>query len=646
MTKKGKGDKPTSARGHREESVIRFREKKELIRVDRYGNPLNRSIPFNVMSNNWLASHKHNAPPTDHTKNPPPDNVASITSGKPKVSKPVSQSGNEAEKIPHRNHRLRAPHERSIEGHNKLKFEKPPSTVHNPLLTEPESGGYSTSKPLDRKFWDMSSKRVPMAPSGIPISEFVTGKFKPKENAVVYTTDTPPWEEQPKYTPPPTPTRDWRASNDHHYHAAPVEKTATEWARQTKATVQWFINHVEPQNWPTHVHNFARWVDDGPIVNTGAINKAASHPETELILMRSLNEGLKKDWHMLDQALLDSQSENNLLRQELQATRNEVKLLEFELAHHTGDTESLEEIRREMDIVEPKTPRIPDDVDSMLREFRIYQSFERVYGPEHAFARFVYDKPDLGKTMREHADARCKERESAMRHRNVVRFLRQLGSHILNEAQTKYEQEKYDNYVNFWKDKYPLYLKQRARRTVGAVRNPARESVSLAAMARKAKPAQHNSSTYYSTLDGRSQYLTSLVAKRIIHSIKPTRTCFNNPNLVEGDDRTSWCRPKFRGMLTYEQWWAERLDYCEVHYQEVKHPLRVGVVRTYNKVVDTLNKPVDPITIRRQKKVLARLKAEQHERDERREQRKEERAECKKRKAEKDHIRKMQRIAH
>tara|TARA_R100001132_G_C3265793_1_gene88732 strand:+ start:205 stop:1449 length:1245 start_codon:yes stop_codon:yes gene_type:complete len=413
--------------------------------------------------------------------------------------------------------------------------------------------------------------------------------------------------------------------------------------------VQWFINHVEPQNWPAHVNNFVTWRDGGPLVNTGAINEAASHPETELLLVKSLNQGLEKDWRMIDSALADAVSENNLLRQELEATKDELKaerqannLMEYELSHRQG--KSPDQVRLDY-VVKSQTPSIPDDVDGMLFQYRMFQSFSRMDGQEVAFARFVYGDPRLGEVMRDHADMRCKERQSAVEHRNMVRFLRNLGEHILSTAQAEYEQQKHDDYVNFWTKQYPVYLLHRQRRNITAVRDPAREAVAYAAMSRKAKPALHKpSSIYYSTL--RRREVNDAVAKSLIGKVKPARVRYNNPNLVEHDTRKSWAQPTFKGVCSYEQWWSERLDHVELEYQKKAHPIRVGVVKAYNKAVDILNTPVDPATRRKRAQLREQMREYMHQQDEKRERRKEERAEAKRIKAERDHIRKMQRIAH
>lgn len=704
MSKKRKSNKSTSARGHVEGNVIRFREKTELIRVDRHGKPIKGKIPINTFDKDWFNKHLSDIsapPPQIQRRNPPPDNVTSIESKrKPAPSKPVPQSGNEARKqepfkpvhgwlhnralainefkhwerrtkefgrercgseLWHRNDngKLSSPslekqRELSKLGHTKpkTKFKKPPSLVHNPFL-KPDSGGYAPkSKAAPICVLNQRNRIIhgtePLAPSGLPISEFVTGKYKPQEKAVVYT--TPPkyqkeWpfvKQQAKPEPAPTASKHWygTAANDSQMHT--LDK-----ARATRVSVQWFINHVEPQNWPSSYHDFVRWTKDGPVPNVGAINKAVNTPEDEIALLRATNEGLEKDWRMIDSALADAVSENNLLRQELELTQQERdeerranNLMEYELSHRQG--KSPEDVRLDY-VVKSKTPQIPDDVDGMLFQYRMFQSFARVDGLEVAFARYVYGDPRLGEVMRDHADMRLKERQDAFDQREAERKAEQE----LKQAQAEFEKQQYDEYVNFWNQQYPAYLKQRARRrNSGAVRNPARESVALAAIARKGKPAMHKqSSLYYSSLD-RDRMVTSAVAKHIIADVKPTRCRYNNPRLVEHDTRESWAQPTFKGISSYEKWWSERLDWCEVHYHEVKHPVKVNIVKSYNWLVDKLNTPVDPATRSRHAKLREQMREKQREIDEKREKRKEAKAAAKQRKAERDHIRKMQRLAH
>lgn len=688
MSRKKQRTKSKSARGHVEGNVIRLKLKQELVRVDKNGDPIqDNHIPLNVMSKNWLSNQlldpSVSGPPKIVTRNPPPDNVTSITKAKKaEVSKPVSQSGNEAEVVQTTNvsgnkhgwlhdkamaksefaswsritkeigrercgsepwvktekGKLSSPslerqRELSKQGHTKLKFKSPPSTVSNPFI-KPDAphGGYAQNnraQPIsvlnqrNRARYGVAED-TPVSPSGIPISEFVTGKYKPKSSVV-------------SAALPPTASKHWHgdAANAQEYQAT------NEWARKTHGMVQWFINHVEPQNWPTHVHNFVNWKNDGPVVNTGAINKAAAHPETELILVKSLNEGLEKDWRMLDSALTDAQSANNLLQQELSLTKQELaserqanNLMGYALSHHEGvPPEDVQEY-----IVKSKPPQVPDDVDSMLFQYRMFKSFERMSSPEEAFARYVYNDPSLGIVMRGHADMLCEQRQAAVQYRNLVRFLKQLSTYLIAQQRVEYEQ--------WWAKEYPKQVRTRNRKHISAVRDPGRESVALAAISRKGKPATERSSKYYSTLHDRSSYLTSAVAKAILQQVQPTRPRYNNPHLVEHDSRQSWAQPQFRGVSKYEQWWAERLDYCEVKYHEIKHPIKVGVVKTYNKLVDLLNTPVDPSTRRKHTHLREQIKQRQRELDEKREYRKEQRLKDKQRKAERAKIREMQRLAH
>ena len=698
-----------SARGHKKENVVRFRLKKELIRLDADGNEITpdegQSFPVNTFSRDWLSNHLNNpavsGPPVQReAPPPPPDNVTSMASHRQaKASKPVSQSGNEAEAKPQRNtcvhgwlhskaeaikdfrhwarltkeigrercgselwHKrddgtltspsLERAREAAQNGHKglmKLRFKKAPSTVHNPFLNPdapPVSGGYAPANraaPICVLNQRNRNRDVvyALAPSGIPISEFITGKYKPQENAVVSTTELPP-----------TPTRDWRAKQDNSVQVRKTPDVST-WVYKTNAMVQWFINHVEVQNWPGHVHQFVTWKSGGPIPNTGAINKAASKPETELVLLRSLNEGLEKDWRMLDSALSDATSENNLLRQELELTKQELRAekqdslhFQYELAQRTGDPVSAEEIRQELqDISKSKLPRT-DDADEMLSQFNLFNSFYQFTGPEFAFARYFYGDPRLGQVIRDHADMRCRERQAAVENRNMVRFLRDLGNHILTTAQAEWEQKKHDDYVNFWQDNYPLYLRQRGRRSHNAVREPAREAVALSAIARKGKPETY-SSKYYSTLN--SSYhdeKRNAVVGLWLSNVKPMKPRYNNPRCVEHDTRESWATLPKRGTNTYEKWWAERLEWCELEYQKAKHPIQAALVKGYNKFVDLANISVDPATRKKERENRERIKQYMHEREERREQRREERAKAKQEKAQRDHIRKMQRIAH
>lgn len=713
MSKKRK-DKRPSARGHVEDNVLRWREEKRLIRIDKKGRPIHADVS-EIFDRSKLAKSLIDsggtAPPITHQPEttPPPDNVTSFSKAQAKRdAKPAAQSGNEAEAIPPDKRKvsgtckhgwlhntslaidefrswsrrakefgiktygdelwwydenrkclshpsLEDQRKRSMDGHKKLKFKKPPSIMHNPLLSpnEPESGGYTAGKPAHHgrtiSWYNQRNRQatsVPLTPSGLPISMFTEGQYKPQpsNSSVVYTTSSSVY------------TKDWpfvkqpdKAANDSGYdRSVKVRRTPALNSIEHKmlSEVQWFINHVEPQNWPTHIHNFAHWKSGGPIPNTGAINKAAASREDRYKLLDGMYQGLSRDWTMIDSALTDAQSENNLLRQELKLTKQELDaekqrngLYEYDLAMRNGEPPDSIRESYENAIIKSKTP-VPDDADIMLAQFNVFNSFVKCDGIEHAFARYVYGDPRLGDVIRDHADMKCNERQSAVQQRNLIRFFKEFSTHILSEIQAEYEKEKYDEYVNFWQTKYPLYLLHRQRRKMTAVRDPAREAVSYAAMARKAKPALHNKdSIYYSTVD-RSRTVTSAVAKSLVGKVKPTRCIYNNPACVEHDTRKSWAQPKFKGMSKYEQWWAERLDCCEVHYHESTSAgrVKIGIVKAYNKTIDILNTPVDPATRKRKAATLQRIREEQHELDEKREQRKERKQQ---RKADREYKRKL-----
>lgn len=776
MAKKSKGNKQKSARGHVEGNTIRYREetKKIRYRIGPDGKPLKDSGPLNLFDKNWLAGKGISdlvAPPVYAEPMPIPSNVTSIADARKKrddkVSKPVSRSGNEAEAIKHtyttkhgwlhdkalaigefkswerqtkeigrrlcgsppwivRNGKLSSPvleaaREAAQNGHKGLQKVRHPrqkkieqTAEHGGYAVETQHSGAITThnqrnaKRLDPKFYmpPVVTGSAGLAPSGIPIRVFTEGgKYAPPESSVVRTTELPP-----------TPTRDWRAGPDSNTRAEPITVSINSWRHKTRGMVQWFINHVEPQNWPTSVHNFVRWKDGGPIVNSGAINEAVSHPETELLLVQSLNEGLEKDWRMLDSALADANSENSILRQELEITKRELESeknerlsLEYQLAQQTGDVMSLEEIRSELsqrNVIKSKSPlvEVPDDIDLMLIQFRQFRAFERVYSPEEAFARYVYNDPTLGKVMRDHADMKCAERQAEVGYRNLVRTFQGIREHIFKQHWENVEQKKREEYTKLWETQYPTYLRNKLSK-VGAVKDAGKDAVSYAAMSRKSKPALLKpSSTYYSTFkrisgsettqlwnsehgsavqsvgvyDGvsfRDREVNSAVAKAITSKLRPTQLRYNNPHCVEDDNRESWAQPVFRGVHTYEKWWADRIDYLELEYQKKKHPVKVGLVKAINKAIDVLNTPIDPITRSKNAKLREKMREEQRQLDEKRESRAEERkaakerrrklkfeerqreiqhqqaveakrAAEKQRKAEREHIKKMQRLAH
>lgn len=638
---KGKGNKPVSARGHREESTLRFRLEQDLVRIDRNGRPLTSSIPFNVMSKDFLTQSAPAAPPVDHSKTPPPSNVSSFAehkakrdSTKPKrhravgqphgwlhnkalamnefkgwsrITKEIGRGPSACEPwTEDKDKKLYSPsldrqRELSKAGHNKPK--KPKA-----VTTPPKVDKDIKFKPLDPKFY-MPPKvtgSAGLSPSGLPIRLFTEGKYKPKEKPVVYTNS--------QQESPPTPTRDWRAGavNDNRY-----DNAVNAWSIATHSHVQWFINHVEPQNWPNSVHNFVHWKPGGFIVNTGAINEAASHPETELLLVKSLHEGLEKDWRMLDDALGEANQEVSLLKQELQATRNEVKLLEYDLAHRTGDQQSVGEIRQEIKVSNAKPP---ENADTMLFEFRLFKTFVRTEGEAKAFARFVYNDPGLGKVMEDQADMRFKERESELHYRNFTRFLKDFAAYH-KKAQDKL-------YVHWWEDEYPKYLKRVARRNDTAVMDVANESAVFKGWSYATK---QRDSIYYSSLKQ-----APLPSVSCINSIKARA-------ILKEVGYRKYRQPHVNTVSKYVKWWEENLPRAELKYAVITQPVKAAVVSSYNKLMDVMNTDVNPFERKRKKEWINNYQREQ---DELREQRLERKAKAKQEKAERDHIRKMQRLAH
>lgn len=631
MAKKRKG-RQGSAKGHIESNVIRWREQlvKKKFRIDEHGHALHPKAPINTFSSEWLAKQLAEIggkPPIDHSLIPRPDNVTSITKNKGKA---IPISGNEAEQIPDKPERLQ--------------FDSPPSTVHNPFI-KPESSEVKRAGSIawhnqktrgERKATTARYNSKGYAPSGLPIIFFTDGHLKP-EKPVVYTKVE---------APPATASRHWYgqpAANDNSVQVRRVP-AADSWAAKMQAHVQWFINNVEVQYWPTDVLNYTTWHANGPVPNTGAISKASRNPEHSADMLNALYEGLEASHRDLDDVLCDTLSKNAILEQELKLTQDELKaerqsnsLLEYDLAMRTG--KSPDAVRA--DIIKPKTPDVPDDADVMLAQFNTFNSFVKCDGLEHAFARYVYGDPRMGDTIREHADMRCKEREDAVfgrtYARNLSKFLFQLGEYARQE------------YVTFWKNEPLKRAKQRNQNKSGAVRPASAEACAYAAMSRKAKPLTYRS-IYYRRLDVtnpliRPAELNNAMAGALISMVVPARPEYNNPHLVDGDNRDE-CYVKMRKAAKYAAWWRDHIDQAELRYYEVAHPGQVAAVKLYNKTIDILNTELSPSKRKQRKQRIAELRERNRERDERREQRLEKKAEAKRVKAEKAAARKAYRIAH
>lgn len=646
MSKKGKIKNP-SLRGHREKNTLRFRLKKTLVRIDAEGNELNTPPPVNTFATNWLADHIAKGggaePPRDFVKNPLAEatsNVSSFAAAKAKrdVPPPVVSLEKAAYVKP------------PVSIEPVLKFDKPPSIVHNPLLTEPKPATLSrkarkkakyearkaaavvqpvvappiTDTLLDRKFWS-DAKPEPRAPSGRLIREFLEGGKYAPQPPVVYTN--------------PEVTKDWgSASNDNS------------WEDKTQAIVSWFIAHVEVQNWPKHVLQYVRWVDGGPVINQGAIAKAMAFPNQELSLVKAMNSGLQAEWKMFDTALENHEQENMLLRQELQATRNEIKLLEFEVAHSSGDTASAREIAKEMNVgyAEP-----PEDADALLVMFNQFTAFVRMDGLPSAFARYVYKDHHLGAVIQAQADWVCKDRQLDVNIRNLTRFLKDFGEYhrtVFDKSWVEFNKTKHDEYAGWWEAHYPTWRRaqfRNKRRTQQAlVTNVPHARNKFKGMANTAMKSLITDSIYYSAVD-RQRIINSTIAGVIVSKVQPSHARLNNPSFVEGDNRDGW-HSKYAQAQRYLNWWNDWIDQCEMKYHEstTSGRILIGVVKGYNKLVDVMNTPVDNRTRNRIKQEEMRMSKDKHELDEKREVRKEEKMQRKEARKLKDKIRALQRIAH
>lgn len=652
MAKKGKIKQP-SARGHRESNTLRFRLKKKLVRIDAEGNELTTTPPVNTFASDWLSNHIANGggaeAPRNFKKNPLAiaSNVTSFAEAKARRDDPPPVVSLEKPAIV-------TP---TVSTEPVLVFDKPPSIVHNPLLTKPKTEKLSrkarkkaayearkaeavqaqpvveptTTKLLDPKFWS-DAKPEPRAPSGRLIREFTEGGKYAPQPSVVYTN--------------PEVTKDWgTASND------------KSWTQKTQALAQWFINHVEVQNWPIHVTNFVHWKDGGPVVNTAAIDKAASSQDTELKLVKALNEGLQADWSMLDKAISYNEQEISLLKQELaltkqdlQGTRNEVKLLEYDLAHRTGDTQSIEVMNREMNVGYAKPP---EDADVMLAQFNVFNSIVKCDGLPTAFARYVYNDSRLGEVIEDHADMVANGRQLDVGIRNLTRFFKEFGEYhrtVFDKSWEEFNKAKHDEYAGWWAEHYPAWRRtqfRNKRRTQQAlVTNVPHERNKFKGMANRAVKNVTTDSIYYSAVD-RQHSVNSSVAKAIISKVQPSHARLNNPSLVEGDNRDGW-HGKYSQAQRYINWWSNWLDHCEMKYHKATPSgrIKIGIVKAYNNLVDVMNTPVDNRTRNRIKQEEMRMTKHKHELDEKREVRKEQKMKRKSDRKLKEKIREAQRLAH
>lgn len=336
-------------------------------------------------------------------------------------------------------------------------------------------------KPLDRKFWP-DAKPEAKAPSGLPIRMFLSGgKYPPKDDVPWFTDeeDVVKSESPVVYTTP--------------------NKDSLEY--KLRSHVQWFINNVEPQYWDNFVIQFVTWYGDGPVLNTGRLNAYVKSHEGQNLTLNRLVEAQQDQIKMLDAALADATMEVNLLQQER-------KLLEYELAHRTGDTVSAEIIKQEL--YGTQYAKAPDDLDAIMSKFRLFKSYYEGDGPEHAFTRFHFGSADLVPIIREHADTLKRQRDAMGKE---FRALRDISKRVKERAVAS----GYRKYPEIYRFRQLASLRKMGSRIKSALNSP--------------KDVHVNSSLYYSRLAmKRKEYDTALFKK---WGTKPLPRGFNRGREID-----------------------------------------------------------------------------------------------------------------
>lgn len=243
---------------------------------------------------------------------------------------------------------------------------------HKPTPTSPkaevvEYGGYAP--PYDPKRLEVKQDRgTPgLTPSGQPIANFLEGgQYPPK--------------------------------TDVECNLAPI--------------LRCFINTVPTDKWPSDVCNYVVWKDDKPFVDSGKVKQAEVEGDSTKLML-----GMLSTWLPYASQL---DRENTRLF-------DEVKTLEWTLAHHTGDWKSADEIidefRKDNTSANPKPPAT---ADAALAEFNKFKTRARMNSLEDLFGLTAYEDPNLGKQIREHANSLAEQRMTEMYERENQRRMIKL----------------------------------------------------------------------------------------------------------------------------------------------------------------------------------------------------------------------------
>lgn len=456
--KKHPANRHKSKRGHREALVTRYREVKKRIPVDKDGNPLDtpklpserRALAKAMLEHTGGITTLEKAvkPDPDLVMAPPKSNNVLSFFGK-KANKPansdefhkdaqefiareraVYKKWGERESLYISDKEREASDFRRlleyVAAHPKGKNESPNigtskqpiSMVHNPGISpnpikpETEHGGYTDkvvsyhkrSRPIvvhnrmnregQYKLYD---PRI-HAPSGLPISEFVTGKYKP----VI------------------------KQQSTEVKHSAKATKRA--WSAEEQLFTM--LDMVPEEHWPMdHLKPFlfkdnktGKWH-----VHTGQVRRAINKQE-DRIINRAVTLAFIQHAQDTDEYIGVLEGENKFLHQEN-------KLISFENAHYHQDEETKLELQRELYDWTPKGARVsargirsedaskyatvypkpPENVDKLVAEFKMFNSFLAYNGANEAFARMKYGDPAVAKRVEDECQRRIQERAEQAR---------------------------------------------------------------------------------------------------------------------------------------------------------------------------------------------------------------------------------------
>lgn len=487
--KKGKGNKPTSKRGHNESSVNRYRQVTALIPVNRDNEPI--SVPRKQLAKAMLDVTGSKTTRAEQATSPPepkqPKNVVSLCERRNAANNVEYSASSEAKAtinyerllyhgwsensdkvyVSESERNARELHdliERSaahpngknaVEGKDEriaahaarvsarkaevkaqkatAKKQKPISMVHNPGVSSIAITHTPDAKPsltqIERAEWYRKFGDMSARSPGKTPSGRLIREFTEGKYA-------PPETQQSTEVPR---SKDWGVVQD-KYKPKGLVAVPNAWSAEDQLLTMMSI--VDEELWPAQIKPYV-FNDNGTWrIHTGKV-RASVRDQEDRTISRAVALAMINHVKEFDGELAALTAENQFLLQEN-------KLLSYELAHYTGDKESKEELAKEIGQLKDWTPQgsrqtareisnnflsateyaKPPEITKLVAEFKLFNAFVDSNGTNEAYSRFKYGSPDAANAVEAECQRRIKERNAEVQGKMQSLRLRSLTRQV------------------------------------------------------------------------------------------------------------------------------------------------------------------------------------------------------------------------